>query len=62
MHYSYIVGSHYYYLKEIMAIIDKVEQQRSYARTIEAEFQRTKLPILRTSFKEDLLKEFENLL
>ena len=59
MHYSYIVGSHYYYKKEILAIIDRVDIQRRMARTVQAQLKPGKEPTLTTTFKEDLLKFLE---
>jgi len=57
--YSYIVGDHYIYKKELIALIDLVDIDRRERRAEEQRIWNKKEVYLSTTFKEDLIKLIE---
>jgi len=57
--YSYIVGDHYIYKKELIALIDLVDIDRRERIAEEQRIWNKKEVYLSTTFKEDLIKLIE---
>ena len=57
--YSYIVGDHYIYKKELIALIDLVDIDKRERRAEEQRIWNKKEVYLSTTFKEDLIKLIE---